>query len=198
MPTWAQLQANVYTITNRPAMVNETTHALKQAIRAAHKAGKFWRDLTEVTVTGLSTTTAVQTIPLASISANFRQAAYVKYPDVENGYMTPITIDDQLDHNGLVRQDVYWGFGTNLMIRAANVASSYVVAAYLSPDLTFAGNVSNSTDWIFTDYQELVELWAASTVLSMVGEQDIKSRCDQMVQILLQDLIHDNLEVQGR
>ena len=39
--------------------------------------------------------------------------------------------------------------------------------------------------------------WAASTVCAMVGEQEIKSRMDQLVAIGLADLVQDNVVAEG-
>lgn len=198
MPTWAELQGEVYAWTNRPTMVAETTAALKSAIRTVHKSGKFWRDLVLVTPTGLDTSAALQSLDIpAVVHPRMRQVAYVKIP-ATGEYLDAVTIDDQLDHNRLQKQNVYYGIGNSLVIRAVAPQDSYEIAAYTYPDMAFASSSANSTDWIYNEFQELVVLWSASTILSMIGEQEIKSRVDQLAQIMFADLIQDNLEVQGR
>ena len=197
MPTLVQLQAEVYSWTNRPTMSAETTLALRQAIRAAHKAGKFWRDLAVVQVTGLALD-ALQIVDIATqVHARMRQVAYVKVPDTEL-YLDPVTIEDQLDHNRLQKQDIYYGLGGSLAIRAAAPVAAYDIAVYTYPDVAFLSNTANSTDWIFNEHQDFVVLHAASTVLALIGEQEIKSRVDQLMAGALADLRSDNIEVYGR
>ena len=197
MPTLAQLQTEVYTWTNRSTLSAETTLALRQAIRAAHKAAKFWRDLVVTTVTGVPVN-AVQSLDIPTqIHARFRQAAYVKTPATEQ-YLDAVAIDDQRDHNGLQKQNIYYGLDTTLAIRAASPADSYEIGAYVYPDITFLSNTANSTDWIFNEHQDFVVLYAASTVLALIGEQEIKSRVDQLMAGALADLRSDNIEIYGR
>jgi hypothetical protein len=196
MPTWAELQSEVYTWTNRPTQIAETTLALKSAIRTVHKSGKFWRDLTKQN-TGTLTLAALQPVSLTALSPRFRQMAYVK-STVQDLYLDPVTIDDQLDHNRLQRQNIYYGMGAEIMVRAANPEEAYECAFYTYPDMAFVTNGTSSTDWIYNDFQDLVVLWAASTILATIGEQEIKSRVDQLAAIMFADLIQDNLEVVGR
>jgi hypothetical protein len=178
-------------------MIAETDAALRTAIRTVHKSGKFWKDLVIVNAGGLSVASQLQTISLSTVHPRIRQLAYVKKVDTEE-YLDPVTIEDQLDHNRMQRQNIFYGVGSNLMIRAASPATDYEIAAYTYPDLAFAGNGTSSTDWIYDEYQELVVLWAAGTVLSLIGEQEIKSRVDQLAQVMFVDLVQDNLEVVGR
>lgn len=196
MPTWAELQADVYTWTNRPTMVAETTVALKSAIRTVHKSGKFWRDLVKVTTAALALD-AQQTVLLADLSPRFRQMAYVKSA-TSDLYLDPVTIDDQLDHNRLQKQNIYYGMGNSIVVRAANPEAQYECAVYTYPDMAFVSSGASSTDWIYNDFQELVCLWAASTILATIGEQEIKSRVDQLAAIMFADLQQDNIEVVGR
>lgn len=196
MPTWAELQADVYTWTNRPTMAAETTLALKAAIRTVHKSGKFWRDLTKQN-TGTLALTALQSVALTALSPRFRQMAYVKSA-TQDLYLDPITIDDQLDHNRMQRQNIYYGMGAEVMIRAANPEESYECAFYTYPDMAFVTNGTSSTDWIYNDFQDLVVLWAASTILATIGEQEVKSRVDQLAAIMFADLQQDNIEFVGR
>ena len=196
MPTWAELQAEVYTWTNRPTQVAETTVALKSAIRTVHKSGKFWRDLAKTTTAALPLD-AQQSVLVTDLHPRFRQMAYVKSA-TQDVYYDPVTIDDQLDHNRLQKQNIYYGMGNGVIIRAASPESQYECAFYTYPDMAFVTSGGNSTDWIYSDFQELVCLWAASTILATIGEQEIKSRVDQLAAIMFADLQQDNIEVVGR
>jgi hypothetical protein len=192
---WDDLLSEVYTATNRPDLVSETSMALRQATRQAHKAGKFWKDLQEVSLQNLLTDTSTQELSLPSITTRFRQAAYLRYGEQEDKYLTPISVDDLLDPEGVGRTDVYWGFGTNIRIRARSPQSSYVLGYYSYPSVTPS---SNYYTWIAEDHSDVLVLGAAVTVLGLIGEQEIKQRIEQLYAIAYADLISDNLEIQGR
>jgi len=192
MTTFASLQTKVYTYTNRPDLATETLAALKQAVRTAHKSGKYWKDLTTQTVSGLSTTSLPQTIDLSALSRPRAIAAVT--PSGLAGSLDPIGLDDVIDVDGYTRTNVYWGLGNTLKVNPAESYSSYVITYYQWPLM----DDTNVTSWIVDSYEDLILLWAASTVLGMIGEQEIKGRLEQLAVVELQDLQQDNLEVYGR
>lgn len=193
MALWDDLIAEVYTLTNRSDLSAETALALRNAIRAAHKSGKYWRDLVTTTLT-LSETDTVQEVILSDIAPRFRQAAYLKVPD-QDVYYSPVSIDDLIDADGLVRVNVYWGLGTRLKIRGESSLASLELCYYQYPVLTPTSSVDS---WICENHRDLVVMWAASTVLGIIGEQEIKARLDALSAIAFSDLQQDNIEIQGR
>lgn len=192
MATWAELQADVVTWTNRPTLVAETQLALRNAIRTAHRQGKFWRDLTTVPVTLVAN--QVQTLILTDTCPRMRQLAYVK--DIaHDGYLEEAQILDLLDSDGFPKNDVYWGIGDNLNIRSAYGSTSYEIAYYRQPVTTPPESIE---DWLLRDYFDVVVLLAAASVLGSVGEQEIKSRVDALLLVAMADMVSDQLEVTGR
>lgn len=192
MSLWTDLVAEIISLTNRPDLTAETDLALRQAVRAAHKSGKYWRDLALVSVTGLSEDT-LQDIPLSNFP-QFRQAIYVKSGTGDKFYKA-IAIDDLLDDYNVFKLNVYYGFGTSIKLRSSAPETSYDVAYYKYP---IVSPTSSFDSWIADQHRDLLVALAASNVCGMVGEQEIKSRLDVLVNIGMQDLISDNIEIEGR
>ena len=194
MSTFAEIRTDVIAWTNRSKMVAETNMAIKQAIRTAHKAGKFWRDLQVLPLTGVSTASAIQSIDLASSAPFYRQIAYVKPATLDMQY-TAIGIDELFDPDKYYRLDVYYGVGNALNIRASSPATSIDIAYYSYPNITDTETFSN---WMTANHADLITLWAAATMLALVGEQEVKTRVEALSKLAYQDMIDDNISIAGR
>ncbi len=193
MATLSSLQSAVYTYTNRPDLAAETLAAVKNAVRTAHKSGKYWKDLYSATVAGLPTDVATQNISNIYFT-RLRAVATVRPTDREDLYFTPVAIDDLVDLDGYVRTNVYYGLGSDIKVRAASPVADYTITYYQWPLFTS----TEVTSWIVDEHEDLIALWAASTVLGMIGEQEIKGRMDQLALIAFADLQQDNIEIVGR
>lgn len=193
MSLWTDLVAEVIAVTNRPDLTAEIDLGLRQALRTAHKSAKFWRDLAVVPVTGLALD-ALQQIPIAANLPQFRQAIYVK-SNVTDKFYDPVDITDLVDSYGALKLNTYYGVGTTINIRSSAPEDAYEIAYYKYPIVSPKDNMDS---WIATDYGDLLVALTGSLVLGMVGEQEIKATLDKFVAIGMQDLISDNLEIQGR
>jgi hypothetical protein len=188
---WDDLIGEVNSLTKRPDLVTYSNLALRQAVRTAHKSGKFWRDIVSVTVNIAQDT--VQELDILANTTRFRQAAYVKAGTCDI-YYDPVTIDDLLDADKFVRQDIYWAFGSIIKIRACSPQDSYELAYFQYPDV----NPSTFNDWIADQHRDLLTMWAAMTVLGSVGEQEIRGNLEKLALLQLADLQQDSLEIVGR
>lgn len=191
MPSWAAMRDEVYIYTNRPELVAETTAALKNAIRTAHKSGKFWRDLV---ITNVATAIEqIQTVNLNDSCPRFRGLAYVR--DATEQHYKPTDIQDLLDADNYAKTNICYGIGTTLKIRAASPQETYEIAYYQYPAIDTGVEY---TDWLMDQYDDLVYLWAAATILGTTGESEIKQRLEAMAAIGFADLLQDNIEITGR
>lgn len=193
MSLYSDIYDGVVTWTNKPKMVAETNLAIRQALRAAHKAGGFYRDLMEVSLTNIATD-QLQTIDLSVAAPGYRQIAYVKPTGQELQYEA-IEITDLFDADKYYRSNVYYGIGNNLMVRAAVPTSEITLCYYSYPTVS---PIENINSWIADLHQDLIVLWAATTVLSLIGEQEIKSRVDVLAKMAYADLIEDSTSIQRR
>lgn len=193
MATWDDLQSEVFKLTNRPKLVTETQMALKSAIRAAHRQGKFWRDVTEADIAVAEDT--VQVVDLTVSCPRYRQVAYVKVLD-EDHYLDPAEANDLIDRAvGIMKEDIYWATGTQLNIRCSAPAPVYTIGWYQQPIVTPPENIDS---WLLDEYREVVVLYAAVTVLGAVGEESIRKTLEGLLGVAVRGLVADNTEGQGR
>lgn len=192
--SWADAVAEVATWTTRPGLVAETNLAIRQAIRKLHRSARFWRDIQIVNIvpTPVVVGTGNLQLDLTDLQ-NYRQAIYLRYP-TQDTFLSAVDIADLLDQDNFLRDDVYWGMGNNLQIRTQNPQDSYVLAYLTQP--TVVGNDSDS--WIFQNYQDAVVLTAAAAILKLIGEDEIRVKCEQLAAEEMRNLIQDNLEVEAR
>lgn len=193
MKSWNELITEIYTLTNRPDLVGETSLALRQAVRSAHKSGKYWRDLVEVPVT--ISVDQIQIIDLTVFAPRFRGLAYLRPTEYQDLYFDEVEISGLLDADGYANTNTFWGFGNQLRLRAANPVANYTLAYYRYPTV-FPTDAFNS--WIAEDHEDLLILWAAMAVLGMVGETDIRGRLEQLALTALANLQQDNIEITAR
>lgn len=193
MSLYTDIQTGVVTWTNRPDLTAETDMAIKQALRTAHRAGTFYRDLLTVNLTA-QPTTQVQTIDLSANCPNYKQLCYVKPTNYDLRY-TPIDILDVFDYDKVYKTDVFYGMGTSLVIRAAVPVDAIDICYYKSPT---TNPIASIDSWIADLHQDLVILWAAGTILAFVGEQEIKTRVEALAKLAYNDLIEDATELVRR
>lgn len=177
-------------ITVRPDLTIETAFAVRDAILRAHRAHKFWKDLSVVTVSPSNGVTQIQNIPMTDLPS-FRALAYIKDPDSDTFYQ-PVDISDLLDADNLARTDVCWGAGASISIRARNPLSSYEIAYYRFP-VYLQDSSSPIGSWIAEAHPDLIAALASLTVLGMIGEQEIRGRMEQLVAMGMTDLAQDNI-----
>lgn len=192
MALWDDLIAEAVILTKRPDLVNYGNLALRQAVRMAHKSGKYWRDLKKDTITVASA--QIQEVDLTASTTRFRQVAYLKSGSRDFWY-DPVTVDDLIDSDRYARQNIYYGFGDKLMIRAAGPEETYELAYYQYPIVT---PTSSFNSWIAQEHSDLLILWTAMTILGTVGESEIKNTLQPLALLALADLQSDNLEIVGR
>ena len=194
MATWDDLKADVFTWTNRSDLVAETELALRQAIRTAHRQGKFWRDLTTTVLSALPVDQPIQAIDIETDLPNFKQICYIK-SGYEDKYYSEATAVDLLDNDGYIRTNVYWGIGNTLNIRGEAAEDMLEIAYYRQP---LTSPPESIDDWLLASYKDVVVLLAAGTVLGIVGEQEIKQRVDSLLLIEVAGMQQDQVEITGR
>jgi hypothetical protein len=97
--------------------------------------------------------------------------------------------------DGYPKYDVYWMVGTTLSIRPKAASSSLDVTYYKRVDVD---NLALLDDWIATEHKDLIVLWAAATILTLVGEQEVKTRVEALAKLAYEDLIGEATEIIGR
>lgn len=193
MSLYSDIRDAVFVWTNRPDLTAETDYAIKQALRTAHRAATFYRDLTTTALTGQATG-QIQTIDLSASCPNYKQICFVK-PTAADMWYSPIGILDVFDYDKVYKTDVYYGMGTSLILRASIPVDAITICYYRSPTTSPIASIDS---WIADLHQDLVILWAAGTILAFVGEQEIKTRVESLAKLAYNDLIEDSIELVRR
>lgn len=195
MSLYTEIQSDVFSWTNKRLMVTETDMAIRQAIRKAHRAGSFGRDLVTVAVPGLPTTAAVQNIDVSATCPLYRQLFSVKPTGNDCVIYRDEDVRSLLDMDGFPKYDVFWVVGTTLSIRPRMLSDSVDITYYKRANVD---NLELLDDWIATEHKDLIVLWAAATILALVGEQEVKTRVEDLAKLAYSDLIGDSVENVGR
>jgi hypothetical protein len=178
--------------TSRPDLTAELDIAIRQAVRAAHNAGKFYRDLASLPITGLATD-QLQTVDLSVSAPNYRKLAYVKPTGYDVQYKE-VNILDLFDQDNFLRTDVFWVVGNTLNIRAASAVPDITVLYYTNPTTV---PIASLNSWIVTLYPDLIACWAAANILAQIGEQEIKTRVEAIAASQRLELIANELSAAG-
>ena len=134
--TFDELVAEVYLITNRPDLVNETNSAVKAATLKAHKSDFYSKDIFETGVE-FDTTDFRQSLDYITLVSNFRSLSYFRRVEDElddkGQFFDIITPLEILDSYGLGRTDIAYVAGRVLEIRSSVSFKFALLGAYVSP-----------------------------------------------------------------
>lgn len=195
MSQYTDLIAGILSWTNRPDLQVEMDTGIRNAVRTAHRAGKFARDLVTVNLTEQ----VVQQIQEVDFSTTpfvrFRQVATVRPTEREQEYL-PVEVLDLFDPDGYARTNVFYVIGNKINIRAEVPVDKITINYYQRPDV--GTDLTLLNDWIIDEYQDLIILWAAATVLAAAGEQEVKTRVETLAKLEYQNLVSDALQSAGR
>lgn len=194
MSIYTDTRDGVLEWTKRPDLVGEMNAAIRQAVRTAHNAGAFWRDLISLPLTGQDTTEAVQVIDLSAAAPGFKQLAYIGPTDSDLRY-TPVGVLDLMDEYKAYKTDVCWGLGTSLNIRPAAAAEDLTMVYYAYPTIS---PIASLDSWICVNNPDLIICWAAASVLAMIGEKEVQARAEGVARAEYAALIAENTLIERR
>lgn len=169
--TLSELLTEVYTLTNRPTLVAETTAAVRAATLKIHQKDYFYKDLYEV---GIQFTDSeyIQQLDYRTLIPNWRSLKYLRKTDstgTEQGkFFDIITPDEVLDADKIVRDDVCYVAGIMLQIRSSTQFQYGILGVYRNPDITTLGWNS----WIALDHPYAIVFEAAATVFKAIGQTE--------------------------
>jgi len=194
MATLNDLAADVYTITNRPDLVQETKVAIRKAIRKFHGADTFKRDLVQSRLTMSTYTPTAEgqyrwAIPLDTFT-RFRRVADLRYPPelmppensnvlVTNwaqGYsvgrqFTEVAPNNIFDTYRAEKQNYYFVAGTTLTIKSGWYIDYLDLLYYQWPEVPLAATTPFAT-WIVDQYPDAIQEEACAMVFKMIGKDD--------------------------
>lgn len=191
--TLNELVDEVYILTNRPDLVNETSQAVRRATLKLHSIDTFPRDLTEV---GLLADPAGYFMQFdISYLEGCRAIAYIRddtglTPTTNNKFFTFTEPRAVLDDYGQVVTDIWYQGGASIHIKSSTSITGVQIGYYRVPD------VSNSSysSWIaeLAPYAIIDE--ASAMIFKLLGK-DVETRNqEQQAAISRRELLVTYLE----
>lgn len=168
MADFNSLVSDVYTLTNRPDLVNETAIAVRSATLAAHNSDFYSKDLFE---TGIAFPTAEyeQYLDYRNVVTNYRSLKYLRKYDAvgetAGDFLEVITPEKILDDYGIVRTDVCYGAGSVIQIKSSTEEQYYLFGCYVHPIIATAATYSS---WVADEYPYAIIYAAAAHIFGML------------------------------
>lgn len=185
--TLTSLVDQVYTLTNRPDLVGETTLAVKAATLKMHQREYYPKDLFE---TGLQFDTAayIQSLAYKSLVPLWRSLKYLRKFDITTTsndsssgtpgkYITLITPEAVLDSYSVEKQDVCYLAGLNLNIKSSTELQYALLGCYMLPDVTDAGYSS----WLADEHPYAIIFEATRVVFKTIGFDEQSAGYEKLV-----------------
>ena len=165
MTTLAELELQVYQITNRADLVAETKLAIRQATIAFHHANYFWRDCVFQLIDMSSTQGYKWNINISSTFPNLRVIDSIRlWCPVSETIGHEISYTQQLGCRG----KEFWRVeGNNLHLESPYTTKQFQIKYYKNPDL------ANYSSWVADMYPYMIVEYAAAKVLSMIGHSQL-------------------------
>lgn len=195
MATFAELLTEVYTLTNRPDLVNESKSAVKVATLKAHQLDFFYKDLYETGVQ-FSTADYVQALEYRTITPRYRALKYIRKTDasgVPGDFLSVITPALSLDRYGYQREDICYGAGEVIQIKSSTELQYVLFGCYRNPDIT----EDTYSSWIALDHPYAIIFEAASTVFKTIGQDEKSAMFKKLTDEQFMMVRSSNIEIEG-
>lgn len=197
MATFVELCEDVYTITNRPDLVNETKLAVKVATLKMHQSDYYYRDLVEQGISFL-TSDYTQQFDLYSVFPNYRALKYIRrYDNSGSGeakeffeILTPTSI---LDAYGNDRTGVAYVAGTVINIKSFYQFQYAIMGVYNNP--VVIEDAYNS--WIANSHPYAIEFEAARVLFKQIGFDEQATQFQALVAEQLAEIKLSNVTSVG-
>lgn len=170
--TFTELVQEVYYLTARPDLVNETSSAVRSATLKAHQSDYYWKDIFEAGI-AFATADYVQNLDYRALLPNWRSLKYLrKYDPTTNTpstlELTVVPAEGVFDDYSIQKQDICYAAGAYIQINSSTQQQYYLLGCYLNPIITPSGYSS----WVALDHPYYIIFDAAATVFKAIGKDD--------------------------
>jgi hypothetical protein len=165
--SFSSIVTDVYSLTNRPDLVNETALAVKAATLKAHQFDDWIKDFQESSIQ-FSTSDYYQTLDYKSVFPLWRKPRYIRILDslgTPGAMLEYIVPEKVIDRYGANRTDVFYVAGAEIQIRTLAQQQYYAIGYYSNPDVTTTGFSS----WIANDHPFAIIYEAVAIVFKTIG-----------------------------
>lgn len=182
MASFADIQSDVISITNRPNLVTQIQVAIRAATLKAHRLDYFPKDLKESGI-AWSIPAYQQSFDYRGFDSRWRSFKYLrKYdgstsPGTPGDFFTVITPDQVLDDYLMQRTEVVYLAGANYEILSKTQDANMLLGYYRNPDTTIATYDS----WIALDHPFAITYEAAALIFKQTGYDEQVLNMRQLV-----------------
>lgn len=179
---FAEIKAEVISLTRRPDLDTQTDSAIKNATLKAHTSDFFYKDIREIAVQ-FGTYQFVQNFLPTDVLPRFRKAKYIRRwsGDADTGqplnFFEPIQIENSLDSYGIIKAEVFYMAGNLLQIRGSSTVDRVLFGAYQYPQITSAGYDS----WIANEAPWAIIYGATRIIMNSIGLQEQASQIEGLM-----------------
>jgi len=164
--TLEELKSEVYLLTARPDLEDQTLQAIRAATLKMHQRDYWRRDLKEVGVQ-FDTAAYLQSFDIYEFVPKFRSLAYVrKYLDKLFEVIEPEALFNGF---GNEKTNVVYLAGNILQMRSSEPFTQFLLGYYQYPDVT----VDGWNSWIADEFPYAIIYEAATTIAVSIGYQEI-------------------------
>lgn len=182
MADFNAMLSEVYSITNRPDLVAETTMALKSATLKAHATDYYFKDLFETAIM-YDTEDYLQTIPYRTLFPKYRALKYLRKWDGSVGgddagkpfeIVTPEEIFDSYNRQ---RNDIAYVAGQVIQVRSSTAIKYSLMGVYLQPTVDTPETYNS---WVSDEWRYAIIFEAAATVFGLLQNSEAKNNYAQL------------------
>ena len=174
----SEIIAEVYTLTGRPDLVNETKSAIKAATLKMHMTDFYARDLYETGIV-FSSAAYQQTLDV-SVIPRFRALKYLRKWDnvdsVGSTFFAVISPEEALDEYAQERTDVCYLAGSAIDIKSSTEFTNMLAGVYRTPDVTD----SSYSSWIAEHIPYAIVYEAARVLYKAIGLDEQSAQFDRL------------------
>lgn len=199
MADFNSIVKDVYTITNRPDLVNETQLAVKSATLQLHRSEYFYKDIYETAIK-FDESNFLQSIDYRALFPRFRAIKYLRKYDASKGmdgvgaFLNLATPDDVLDAYNCPKADIYYLAGSLVQIRSATNLEYALIGIYQNPDVS----PDTYKSWIADEAYFAIVYKAASIVFGTVlGDSGRQQANDAMANVEFMEVKNSNIIAEG-
>ena len=188
MATFAELLADVYTLTNRSDLIAETKLAVKMATLKMHQRDYFYKDIRETGIQFLASD-YTQQIDYRTLFPLYRSLKYIRKADssgVPGVFFDILTPEMILDSYGVQQEDICYVAGAEIQVKSSTTFQYALIGIYQNPDI----GETTYNSWVALDHPYAIVLEAAMVVLTSIGLKEdaavYKTMRDEQVALLLE------------
>lgn len=195
MATFAELLADVITLTNRTDLVAETKLAVKAATLKVHQSDFFYKDLFETGISFVESSYAQQ-LDYRALLPRYRALKYIRKSDlagIPGTFLEVLTPSEVLDTYGIAKENICYVAGEIIQIKSSTSLQYALFGCYINPDITELGFSS----WVALDHPYAIVYEAAVTVFKTIGYDEQASLYSKMAAEQLQLVRVSNILAEG-